>query len=137
LSPHLHFLNIANIKQSKKRKTSYAQKIPRRKSPALGLNPYAPIGQSQETPQQIAAKRERAAIQRGHRTIARAGGSPSPTPNMSQLMAGHICWTTPNAFYLLRLRYLLSPTTRDSTIRSSRRLCVLPTAHHKHRLQWS
>jgi hypothetical protein len=95
LSPHLHVLSIANIKQSKKRKNSYAQKTPRRKSPTLGLNPYAPIGQSQETPQQIAAKRERAAFQRGHRTIARAGCSPSPTPNMSQLMAGHIAGLPP------------------------------------------
>ncbi|KAH6714380.1 WD40-repeat-containing domain protein [Leptodontidium sp. MPI-SDFR-AT-0119] len=51
-----------SVGPSKKRKTCYAQKTPRRKSPTLGLNPHAPIGQSQETPQQIAAKRERAAM---------------------------------------------------------------------------
>ena len=42
--PYLYLLSIANIKQSKKHKTSYVQKTPRRKSLTLSLNPYAPIG---------------------------------------------------------------------------------------------
>ncbi|KAH6707960.1 hypothetical protein BKA61DRAFT_616037 [Leptodontidium sp. MPI-SDFR-AT-0119] len=101
---------------SKKRKTSYAQKTPRRKSPTLGLNPYAPIGQSQETPHQIAARRERAAIQRGHRTIARASGSPSPTPNMSQLVAGHIPGPPPmpSTYFICDICSLPRPVTVQS-----------------------
>jgi hypothetical protein len=62
------------------------------------LNPYARIGESQETVEQTAARKEREGIQRSHRVIARTGGNPSPTPSMSSILQKHLGAPPPPPF---------------------------------------
>ena len=109
------------------------QKTSWHKLPALSLNPYAPIGQSQETPQQIAAKRERAAIQRNHRRIACACGSPSPTPNMLQLMTGN----TARSSSVLSTYFICNNCSLPQSVMIQSTIVGIANNHHKYLLQSS
>jgi hypothetical protein len=95
-----------------RRKSSYAQATPRRR--ASTFNPYAPIGQSQETPRDTATRREREAIQRSHRLINRAGGPRSQTPSFSELLQRQLGepelpTPTPSTYFLCEICTLPRP----------------------------
>lgn len=90
-----YFNNMDSIQMQNKRPNTFETPRPslrRRQSQSYipiaptPFNPYAPIGQSQETPEQTAARRQIAAIQRSHRLDDRAGRSRSPTPSFADLL---------------------------------------------------